>query len=47
VRVTAAPVEPQNRAPKGTESTGTYSAQFRLARDAYHVGDSPKFNLKG
>jgi len=22
-------------------------AQFRLARDAYHVGDSPKFNLKG
>ena len=47
VRVTPAPVEPQNRAPKGTESTGTYSAQFRLARDAYHVGDSPKFNLKG
>lgn len=47
VRVTAAPVEPQNRAPKGTESTGTYSAQFRLARDAYHVGDTPKFNLKG
>tara|TARA_R110000868_G_scaffold77600_1_gene222016 strand:- start:596 stop:1681 length:1086 start_codon:yes stop_codon:yes gene_type:complete len=47
VRVTAANVEPQNRAPKGTESTGTYSAQFRLARDAYHVGDSPKFNLKG
>ena len=47
VRVTPAPVEPQNRAPKGTESTGTYSAQFRLARDAYHVGDTPKFNLKG
>jgi hypothetical protein len=47
VRVNAANVEPQNRAPKGTESTGTYSAQFRLARDAYHVGDSPKFNLKG
>lgn len=47
VRVNAAPVEPQNRAPKGTESTGTYSAQFRLARDAYHVGDTPKFNLKG
>ena len=47
VRVNAANVEPQNRAPKGTESTGTYSAQFRLARDAYHVGDTPKFNLKG
>jgi len=47
VRVTAAPVEPQNRAPRGTESQGTYSAQFRLARDAYHVGDSRKFNLKG
>lgn len=46
VRVNAANVEPQNRAPQGTESTGTYSAQFRLARDAYHVGDSPKFNLK-
>jgi hypothetical protein len=47
IRVTAAPVEPQNRAPRGTESQGTYSAQFRLARDAYHVGDTPKFILRG
>ncbi len=47
VRVQAAPVEPQNRAPRGTESTGTYSAQYRLARDAYHVGDNKRFTLKG
>lgn len=47
VRVDAANVEPQNRAPLGAESTGTYSTKFRLERDAYHVGDTPKFNLKG
>ena len=47
VRVNAANVEPQNRAPQGSESTGTYSTKFRLERDAYHVGDTPKFNLKG
>ena len=47
VRVDAANVEPQNRAPQGAESTGTYSTKFRLERDAYHVGDTPKFNLKG
>jgi hypothetical protein len=47
VRVHAEPVEPRNTAPRGTESQGTYSAQFRLARDAYHVGDEKRFALKG
>jgi hypothetical protein len=47
VRVHAEPVEPRNTAPRGTESQGTYSAQFRLARDAYHVGDAQRFTLKG
>lgn len=47
VHVTAEPVEPRNTAPRGTESTGTYSAQFRLASDLYHVGDEKRFSLKG
>jgi hypothetical protein len=47
VRSTATPVEPRNEAPRGTESTGTYSATFRLARDAYHVGDTKRFELRG
>jgi hypothetical protein len=42
---TAAPVEPVNTAPRGTESTGTYSTKFRLASDAWHVGQKKRFTL--
>jgi len=47
IHVHATPVEPVNTAPRGTESTGTYSATFRLAPDAHHVGEEQRFKLKG
>lgn len=47
VRVRAAPVEPTNAAPRGSESTGTYSSTYRLAADAWHVGDVQHLNLRG